>query len=269
MRRFASRLFACCALASTLLAVSPVARATDYADLWWVPTESGWGMQTAQQGNLLFITLYVYDTNRYPTWYVGVTTTSNGTTFTGNLLQTAGPYFGGAFAPPATNRTVGTVTFTATSPTTATLTYTVDGVAVTKSVERQLLALHNLSGSYIGTFLSVKHSCANPASNGQFTGSGQFTIAHSPPATLVTITAVLTDNIVSIFTCTYTGNYSQLGKIGNIAGTYQCTSGQSGTWNANEIELSTLGGILGRYSGTVVAQGCQLTGGFGGLKPPN
>src|SRR5688572_19807496 len=67
MRRFASRLFACCALASTLLAVSPVARATDYADLWWVPTESGWGMQTAQQGNLLFITLYVYDTNRYPT----------------------------------------------------------------------------------------------------------------------------------------------------------------------------------------------------------
>ena len=141
-------------------------------------------------------------------------------------------------------------------------------MAVTKSVERQLLALHNLSGSYIGSFLSVKHSCANPAGNGLFNGSGQFTIVHSPPSTLVTIVATLSDNIVN-FTCNYTGNYSQLGKIGNIAGTYQCTSGQAGNWNANEIERSTLGGILGRYSGTVVAQGCQLTGGFGGLKPPN
>ena len=77
---------------------------------------------------------------------------------------------------------------------------------------------------------------------------------------------MLSDNIVN-FTCTYQGTYSQLGNIGSIAGTYQCTSGQAGVWNANEIEVSTLGGILGRYSATNVAPGCQITGGFGGLKP--
>lgn len=270
MRRFASHLAACLVLASTLLAVSPPARATDYADLWWNPTEPGWGLQTAQQGNSMFLTFFIFDVNRNATWVNGLifATTPGGPTFTGDIFQASGPYFGGPFTPPATNPRVGTATFTATSPTTATVTYSVNGVTVTKSIERLTLASLNLSGTYIGSFLSVKHSCANPAGNGLFNGSGQFTIVHNPPATQVTITAVLTDNIVS-FTCNYTGNYSQLGKIGSIVGTYQCTSGQAGSWNANEIELSTLGGILGRYSGTVLAQGCQLTGGFGGLKPPN
>ena len=31
---------------------------------------------------------------------------------------------------------------------------------------------HNLSGTYIGSFLSLQHGCANPVSNGPFNGSG-------------------------------------------------------------------------------------------------
>lgn len=267
MNRFA-RTFAACLLFVSIAALSNAARATDYADLWWNPTEDRWGLQTSQQGNSMFITLYVFRADRSATWFNGLmfATTPGGPTFTGTLSQATGPYFGSpTYAPPGDNRNVGTITFTATSPTTATVTYSVDGVTVTKSVERLTLALHNLSGTYIGSFLAVQHSCANPLANGPFTGSGQFTIAHNPPAN-VTITAVLTDNLVN-FTCTFQGPYGQLGKIGSIAGTYQCSNGPAGVWNATEIEVSTLGGILGRYSGTNVAQGCQITGGFGGLKP--
>lgn len=267
MRRFTSNLVACLLLALSMGATSNLARATDYGDLWWNPAEPGWGMQTAQQANTMFITFYVFGVTGTPTWFTALTTsTPGGSTFTGALVATTGPYFGGPFAPPAVNRTAGTVTFTATSPTTANVTYTIDGVTVTKAIQRLALATLNLSGTYIGSFLSVKHSCSNPASNGLFNGSGQFTITHNPPAPQVTIVAVLSDNIVN-FTCTYQGTYGQLGRIASIVGTYTCTSGQAGTWNANEIELSTLGGILGRYSGTNTPQGCQVTGGFGGLKP--
>jgi hypothetical protein len=270
MRRFISKLVACVLLALSIGAASNAARATEYTDLWYIPAESGWGMQTGHQANTMFATIYVFGPTGLPTWFTGfgTATTPGGSTFTGMLFATTGPYYGSTvFAPPAVTREAGTFTFQGTSPTTATLTYVADGVTVTKQVQRLTLALHNLSGSYIGSFLSVQHSCANPASNGLFNGSGPFTIVHNPAAgPAVTITATLTDNIIS-FTCTYTGNYSQLGRIGSIVGTYQCTSGHAGTWNANEIEVSTLGGILGRYSATNTVPGCQITGGFGGLKP--
>lgn len=267
MRRFASKLLACMFLALAIASMSNVARATDYGDLWWNPAEGGWGMQTAHQADSLFITFYVFGVDGKPTWFTALATATapGGSTFTGTLVTTVGPYYGGPFAPPAVNRSAGTVTFQASSPTRGTVTYTVDGVTVTKPVERFLLSSLNLSGTYFGSFLSVQHSCANPASNGLFNGSGQFTIVHTA-AQQVTITAVLSDNLVN-FTCTYQGIYGQLGRIGSINGTYQCSDGHAGTWNANEIELSSLGGILGRYSATNLAPACQITGGFGGLKP--
>ncbi|HEY3585288.1 MAG TPA: hypothetical protein VGL90_13045, partial [Casimicrobiaceae bacterium] len=42
------------------------------SDLWWVPSESGWGVQFVQQGALIFATMFVYDANGKPTWYVAL-----------------------------------------------------------------------------------------------------------------------------------------------------------------------------------------------------
>jgi hypothetical protein len=159
----------------------------------------------------------------------------------------------------------GNVTIQFTSITTATVTYTVDGVNVSKTIERYAFNFQNISGTYIGSFLAIQSNCANPAQNGQtFTGSGQFTIVHTP-ANQVTITANLSDNLHS-YSCTYQGTYTQAGRLGSILnGTYTCTDGHAGSFGSTEIEIASQGGILGRYSGTYVAQGCQLTGGFGGL----
>ena len=81
MRRFVSKLVACVLFALSIGAASNLARATDYADLWWNPTESGWGLQTAQQGNSMFITFYVFGPDRNGTWFNGLmfATTPRGT----------------------------------------------------------------------------------------------------------------------------------------------------------------------------------------------
>src|SRR4051812_7004477 len=69
----------------------------DYTDLWYIPTESGWGANVVQQGNTMFVTLFVYGSNNQPTWFVAsaVTQTGGSTsgTFSGPLYQTTGPYF--------------------------------------------------------------------------------------------------------------------------------------------------------------------------------
>src|SRR5262249_7388980 len=42
----------------------------DYTDLWWNPSESGWGMAITQQANVMFLAWYVYDSSAKPVWYV-------------------------------------------------------------------------------------------------------------------------------------------------------------------------------------------------------
>jgi hypothetical protein len=272
MRRFISKLVACVLLALSIGTASNVARAVDYGDVWWVATEGGWGLQTSQQGSLIFMTFYVYGATGQATWFTALVspTTPGGSTFTGALNAYTGPYYGAPWNSALVNsRVAGTVTFTATSPTTATLTYTADGVTVTKSIQRFTFSSQNISGTYIGSFLAVQHNCTVPAANGQtFTGSGTFTILHVLATQQVTITATLSDNLHN-FVCTYSGTYSQAGRLGSISGgNYTCNDGHAGAFSATEIELASVGGILGRYSGTYVAPGCQLTGGFGGLPAP-
>lgn len=267
MTRFARRVGACLLFVLSIGAMSNVARATDYGDIWWTPAEAGWGLQISQQGTVLFLTFYVYGNTSQPVWYTAAVTPSQpaATTYTGQLIASTGSYYGGPWAG-AANRVAGTVTIQFTSVTTATVTYVVDGVSVTKQIERYAFNFQNLSGTYIGSFLAVQTGCANPALNLQtFTGSGQFTIVHT--GSQVTITANLSDNLHA-FTCTYTGTYTQAGRLGSIVnGAYTCNDGHAGSFGATEIELASQGGILGRYTGTYVAQGCNLTGGFGGLKP--
>ena len=264
----ALRFLASLVFAFSIAASIPLARATDYGDIWWNPAESGWGLQISQQGPVLFLTFYVYGSNGSPTWYTAAVTpvSAGSTTYTGALIASTGPYFGGPYAPPAANRVAGSVTVVFTSVATAQVTYSVDGVTVTKAVQRYAFSPMNLSGTYIGSFLAVQDHCANPGGNNQArVGSGTFTIAHA--GTQVTITAMLSDN-QGAYSCTFQGAYDQAGRLGIIRnGNYTCTDGFSGSFGASEIELSSQGGILGRYSGTNVVQGCQLTGGFGGIRP--
>lgn len=111
----------------------------DYTDLWWNPSESGWGLNLVQHpSGTLFGVWYTYDENGARTWYVvpsGTWTTGN--VYTGPIYATAGPAFNGPFDPSLVRRTqVGTATFAFSDASNATFSFTVNGIAGIKPITR-------------------------------------------------------------------------------------------------------------------------------------
>jgi hypothetical protein len=118
------------------------AGATNYEDLWWTPSESGWGVNISHQGSTLFATLFVYGTGGRPTWFVmseGLRNISGA--YSGKLYRTAGPAFNASPWTPATVTQVGNMSFTFAGGNSAILTYTVDGVSVTKQIQRNTFGM--------------------------------------------------------------------------------------------------------------------------------
>ena len=115
--------------------------ATNYQDLWWNPAESGWGVNVTHQGNILFATLFTYDAAGQGKWFVLSNGTKTGAgAYSGKLYVTAGPAFNASPWVAATSTAVGTMSFNFTSGNAGTLTYTVNGVPVTKAIQREVFA---------------------------------------------------------------------------------------------------------------------------------
>lgn len=111
----------------------------NYQGLWWAPggAESGWGINFAHQGDVIFATWFTYDANGKAWW---LTMTANKTAegvYSGILYKTNGAPFS-AFVPPATPTQVGTGTLTFTGATSGTFAYVVNGIAQTKAIVPQL-----------------------------------------------------------------------------------------------------------------------------------
>lgn len=112
-----------------------------FTGLWWNPSESGWGLNTTHQGEILFATLFTYAPDGRPMWLVAsrLDATSE-TRFTGVLYRTTGPPFHRLPWSDIGVTEVGTMTLSYFGADDALLTYTVDGVTVQKAVERQAFA---------------------------------------------------------------------------------------------------------------------------------
>ena len=142
--------FICRGLASLMVSLSVCGSClaqslgTTFTDLWWNPSESGWGVTVDHQQDVMFLTFFVYRSDGSPYWVTSLLThpidPSRPFFFSGDVSETHGPSFGQPFDPSlVTNRKVGTATFNATQGNAATLTYSIDGVTVTKSIQRQTL----------------------------------------------------------------------------------------------------------------------------------
>ena len=262
MKKFLAALAACTAAFFAPAAYADSTVTTDFTDLWWIPAESGWGANVIQQQDVLFITLFVYGTNNAPTWYVGSDVRYQGVqngqqTFTGQLFQTTGPYFGaGAFNPNnVTNRSVGTITFRTASSTSATIVYSVDGVTVTKNVQRQSFRAQSFTGSYRGGIVGNYAGCNT--GNGPYEAGSILTIQQSGNNLVITEQG-------AAYSCTYTGTYTAAGNSGVASGTGNCTDGFSQTWSASEMKVG-----LDFFAASWAAQigaSCRLTGRIGGVR---
>jgi hypothetical protein len=114
-----------------------------YQDLWWNPAESGWGLNIAHQGNILFITWFTYDTNGLATWFVGPDLEKTGSTaYSGTLYRTSGPPMTASPWNPAlvTRTPVGSATLTFSDGDNGTFAYTVNGNSAVKTITRQVFA---------------------------------------------------------------------------------------------------------------------------------
>jgi len=153
-------------MAAALLCLAPIARATDFTDIWFVPSESGWGVNIVQSDAFMFLTFFIYGSDKKPTWYTAQLTNNGSGTFTGPLYLTGGSYFAAPWNPaesPAAQQ-VGAASFRPTSASQGALTYTVDGVGtVNKTIERQALTRIGLGGTYIGGLAGTQSSCTNSA----------------------------------------------------------------------------------------------------------
>ena len=256
---------------------------TDYTDLWYNPNESGWGLNLIQQYQTMFGTLFVYDATTAPHWYVAsdLEPSSNGSTtsWQGTLYTTTGPYFGATSFNPAsvTNTVVGTMTINFTSDTTATLLYSINGAVVSKNVIRQTFRGNVLTGNYLGGLTAQGTNC-----HGSFNG---VTITNGPILIFDVLTATHTNTQSSPSqvsfrvdfqpdannnpqsSCTFSGSYTQSGKLGSIAsGSWNCVvKGQNanqGSFTMSQIEAST-NGFNGKFQGS--DQFCTYNGYFGGL----
>lgn len=116
----------------------------NYSDIWWNPSESGWGLTIADHQTQLFAVWYTYRQDGSPTWFVipGGTFTNGKRLFSGDIYQTTGPPYTGAFDSSQVRVTkVGTATFDFAPPGlaagSALFNYTVGSVSQSKQIERQ------------------------------------------------------------------------------------------------------------------------------------
>ena len=115
--------------------------AADFTDLWWNSSEPGWGVSVTQHGNNLVFRIFVYDTDGRPLLFVVPSVTYNSaSSFSGNVALTSGPWFGSdPFDPNQVVRTAtpgNTATLTFSDANNGVLSYTVNGVTVTKLITR-------------------------------------------------------------------------------------------------------------------------------------
>ena len=244
---------------------APATTATvNYNDLWWDPSESGWGVNIAQQGSTLFITFLIHGVDSNPMWVTGLLSktgqsTSGEPIFTGDMTMTTGPYYGGRFDESSvTHRKAGTVSFSPGDAVSGTLTYTIDGVSVSKAVVRQTLVNDDLSGNYFGV-RSLLFNCP-PDNVGATTSTSQGTISQSGTRFQYQETEDGQD------ACTWTGTWTQQGVLGHVDGTVSCSNGMNGTFEMSEVASSPLA-VSGRLAANVTIDqppmtSCTLAGKF-------
>jgi len=117
--------------------------APNYTGLFWnspANSESGWGINFAHQGDVIFATWFTYDLAG-KAWWLTMTAnkTANGA-YSGTLYQTRGPAFNAVpFSPAAVTATgVGTGNLTFSDVNNGTFVYSVNGIQQSKSITRQV-----------------------------------------------------------------------------------------------------------------------------------
>ena len=91
----------------------PKGSSENFQDLWFNPADTGWGVNIAHQGDIVFGTYFTYDANGKGEWLVVPDAMKSGTgTYAGTLARATGPAFDAAWDQSKVHvAAVGTATF--------------------------------------------------------------------------------------------------------------------------------------------------------------
>jgi hypothetical protein len=126
--------------------IQPLVAATNYQDIWWnapANSEPGWGLNIAHQGDTLFATWFTFGLDGKPLWLAVSATKTADKAYAGTLFKAvSGPPFNAVPFDPALVKgtAVGPATLTFTDGINGSFSYTVDGIAQTKPITRQVFA---------------------------------------------------------------------------------------------------------------------------------
>lgn len=116
------------------------ATATNYSDIWWNASESGWGLTLAHQSDTLFGLWYTYDAGNNPQWVAATGTRQSDGSFKGDLNRansgTAFNLINNAAATSFPLPKTGEFTLRFSDGQTGTFTYTLDGITQSKQISR-------------------------------------------------------------------------------------------------------------------------------------
>jgi hypothetical protein len=241
LRKYA---FLAAVAASALFAAT--ARAGYYTDIWYNPAESGWGVNVVQSDDTMFLTFFIYDSNRNPTWFTATLKQNNDGTYSGDLFSSIGSHYAAPWnsGVHATQKR-GTARFSPSSANAyeATLTYVVTGVGtVVKPIRRQTLTSIALGGAYTGGVSGVVSGCNDPANNSTYTDTYALQVTHTTANV-----ATFAFDFPSL-SCSISGSLVLHGSMYTITGaTYQCVrNGDVFTSTADMSEIkATAQGIEG------------------------
>lgn len=231
----------------------------DLTDMWWNPAEPGWGVDFIQQRDVIVATLYVQGADGRPDWYTGalafqgLAPQTHQITYAGDIFEATGVWFGASPYSMSAARKVGTMTVVAPTMTAATLTYSIDGVTVSKSIQRYTFRYEEFESQYAGTQQLTLSKCNNPADDGTRVQHVTYSVAMSG----LQMSIVAADGVK---TCNYSGPYSQQGHLGRLDSTYSCTSGEAGALAFEEINVQRFG-MVGQLFGAN-NRGCHIDGSF-------
>jgi hypothetical protein len=236
-------------------------------DMWWVPTESGWGINLIEQGDILFATIFTYDAQGRAKWYSasslaftgrGPAVDSTGV-YSGSVEESTGPYFGTSFNPASvTRRTVGSMSFDVYGNRTGLVDLSIGSATLArKVVDRYTFRTIDPSGTYAGNVQALLNSRNVP------TGPTTFNIVANGGS--VTITTQAAGG-----TCTYIATNAAVMQYGQQmlpAGSFSCSNGTSGQFFWPDMAV-TYAGFTAHYNidGYVVGNiGAVRTGPFASL----
>jgi hypothetical protein len=219
------------------LSLQATAAPSDYSDLWWNPQESGWGMNIVQQGDTAFVTLFVYDPDGRPTWYVATNAAryaedaSGNPAFRGLLYKTMGPWQGGPFDPSKVSlQIVGDIVIEPRAGGKLEIEYYAAGARVNKIVQRQTFGQPDLGANYHGSFRLRQATPAGvPYGTAEYAAEVLLHLEGSDAFLRVT-------EISS--RCEYRGQRAAAGRFATISGRYECADGESGSFEIADFEVT-------------------------------